>query len=58
MAQPITWQNVSVGSDLGANQLLDMAQAQYSNAFKGLGDIAQNLRRDNIAKDAANSEVV
>ena len=56
MAQPITWQNVSVGSNLGANQLLDMAQAQYSNAFKGLGDIAQGLRNDNLAREKANSE--
>ena len=56
MAQPITWQNVSLGSSLGANQLLDMAQAQYSNAFKGLGDIAQGLRNDNLAREKANSE--
>lgn len=56
MAQPITWQNVGVPQNVGANQLLGMAQEQYSNAFKGLGDIAQGLRRDNIAKDAANSE--
>ena len=56
MAQPITWQNVSVGSNLGANQLLDMAQEQYSNAFKGLGDIVQGLHNDNLARDKANSE--
>lgn len=56
MAQPITWQNVGVSQNEGANKLLGMAQEQYSNAFKGLGDIAQGFRRDNIAKDAANSE--
>lgn len=56
MAQPITWQNVGVPQNVGANQLLGMAQEQYSNAFKGLGDIAQGFRRDNLAKDAANSE--
>lgn len=56
MAQPITWQNVNVGSNFGANQLLDMAQEQYSNAFKGLGNIVQGLHNDNLARDKANSE--
>lgn len=56
MAQPITWQNVNVGSNLGANQLLDMAQEQYSNAFKGLGNIVQGFHNDNLARDKANSE--
>ena len=56
MAQPITWQNVGIASAYGATELMGMAQEQYSNAFKGLGDIAQGFRKDNLAKDAANSE--
>ena len=56
MAQPITWQNVGVTPAYGATELMGMAQEQYSNAFKGLGDIAQGFRKDNLAKDAANSE--
>ena len=56
MAQPITWQNVGITPAYGATELMGMAQEQYSNAFKGLGDIAQGFRKDNLAKDAANSE--
>ena len=56
MAQPITWQNVGIAPAYGATELMGMAQEQYSNAFKGLGDIAQGFRKDNLAKDAANSE--
>ena len=56
MAQPITWQNVGITPAYGAAELMGMAQEQYSNAFKGLGDIAQSFRRDNLAKDAANSK--
>lgn len=55
MARPITWQNVGMTSNAGANQLLALAQEQYSNAFKNLGNIAQDLRRNNIAQDAAES---
>lgn len=56
MAQPITWQNVGITPAYGATELMGMAQEQYSNAFKGLGDIAQGFRKDNLAKDTANSE--
>ena len=56
MAQPITWQNVGITPAYGATELMGMAQEQYSNAFKGLGDIVQGLHNDNLARDKANSE--
>jgi len=56
MAQPITWQNVGLPQNMGANHLLTMAQEQYANAFQGLENIATGFRKDNIATDTANSE--
>lgn len=56
MSQPITWQNVGLPQNMGANYLLTMAQEQYANAFQGLENIATGFRKDNIATDTANSE--
>ena len=56
MAQPITWQNVGMAPAYGATELMGMAQDQYANAFKGLGDIIQGVKNHNLAEEKANSE--
>ena len=56
MAQPITWQNVGMAPAYGATELMGMAQDQYANAFKGLGDIIQGVKNYNLAEEKANSE--
>lgn len=56
MAAPITWQNVGITPAYGATELMDMARDQYSNAFKGLGDMIQGVKNRNLAEEKANSE--
>ena len=56
MAQPITWQNVGLPQNMGANHLLTMAQDQYANAFQGLENIATGFHKDNIAQDETKSK--
>ena len=56
MAQPITWQNVGLPQNMGANHLLTMAQEQYANAFQGLENIATGFRKNNIAQDETKSK--
>ena len=56
MAQPITWQNVGMAPAYGATELMGMAQDQYANAFKGLGDMIQGVKNHNLAEEKANSE--